>query len=217
MSNPKQLPLKFQAFSIVIYRKGINMGLTIGLAVFFVIIVVVIIFMAISIYNNLVRLNKEIDRSWANIDVILKQRFDEIPQLVQVVEQYAQHEKGMIEQVTNARAKYGQANSVKDKVAAANDMSLALKGIFAIGEAYPELKSNENFMQLQSRVSDLENSIADRRENFNSAVTNYNTRILQIPDVIFANMLGYGQRDLYEVPDSDKVKPSLKMNLPFSN
>lgn len=193
------------------------MGLGFGITAFVVIIALVIIFMGISIYNNLVRLNKEIDRSWANIDVILKQRFDEIPQLVQVVEQYAQHEKGMIDQVTNARSKYGQANSVKDKVAAANDMSLALKGIFAIGEAYPELKSNQNFIQLQNRVSDLENSISDRRENYNSTVTNYNTRILQIPDVFFARLLGYTERDLYNVPDAEKARPDLKMNLPYNN
>lgn len=186
----------------------------VGGVVFMLVIAAVVAFMGISIYNSLIRLSFEMDRSWANIDVILKQRFDEIPQLVQVVEQYTQYEKGVIDQVTKARSHYGQATSVNEKVAAANEMSLALRGIFAIGENYPELRSNQNFMQLQGRVSDLENTIADRRENFNSAVTNYNTRIRQIPDVIFAGMLGYKSRTLYEIPKSETVPPSLKMNLP---
>jgi LemA protein len=185
-----------------------------GGIVFVFIIALVIVFVGISVYNNLIRLNQEIDRSWANIDVILKQRFDEIPQLVQVIEQYTQYEKSVIDQVTKARAHYGQAQNVNEKVQAANDLSVALRGIFAIGENYPELRSNQNFMQLQGRVSDLENSIADRRENFNAVVTNYNTRIQQIPDVFFANFLGYRTRDLYKIAQSETVRPSLKMNLP---
>lgn len=185
-----------------------------GGLIFVLIIAAVLVFMGISVYNNLIRLNLEIDRSWANIDVILKQRFDEIPQLVQVIEQYTQYEKSVIDQVTKARSHYGQANSVNEKVQAANELSLAMRGVMAIGENYPELRSNQNFMQLQGRVSDLENSIADRRENFNSAVTNYNTRIQQIPDVVFAGMLGYKARDLYAIPQAETARPSLKMNLP---
>lgn len=192
------------------------MSIAIGVLLFFGILFFVVIFMAISIYNNLIRLNKEMDRSWANIDVILKQRFDEIPQLVKMIEQYTKHEKGMIDQVTNARSAYGRASSVDEKVSAANEMSFALKGVFAIGEAYPELKSNQNFIQLQDRISELENSIADRREHFNASVTNYNTRILQIPDVIFAGVLGYKERKLYEIPKSETASPTLDMNLPYS-
>jgi LemA protein len=185
-----------------------------GVIIFVLIIGGVLLFMGVSIYNNLIRLNQEMDRSWANIDITLKQRFDEIPQLVQVIEQYTQYEKSVIDQVTKARAHYGQAQSVNEKVVAANEFSGAMRGLFAIGENYPELRSNQNFVQLQGRISDLENTIADRREHFNSAVTNYNTRIQQIPDVFFAGFLGYRSRDMFKVPQEETVRPSLKMNLP---
>ena len=192
------------------------MAVIFGALVFVGIIGLVMFFLGISIYNNLVALNKEIDRSWANIDVILKQRFDEIPQLVQVIEQSAKFEAGLIKQVTDARTRYGQASTINEKVQAANEMSFALKGIFAIGENYPDLKTNQNFTQLQTRVSDLENSISDRRENYNSSVTNYNIRIHQIPDVIFAKILGYRDRDLYKIAAEETTRPNLKMNLPFN-
>lgn len=173
----------------------------------------VLLFMGINIYNSLISLNKQIDRSWANIEVILKQRFDEIPQLIQVVEQYAQYEQGTLKKVIEARNHYAQASTTEQKVVAANEMSMAFKGLLALGEAYPDLKANANFTHLQQRVSDLEGQIADRREHFNETVTNYNTRILQIPDVIFAGMLGYTAHTLYKVDASETVRPNLKMNL----
>ena len=185
-----------------------------GGVIFIVIIFGVLFFMGISIYNNLIRLYQEMDRSWANIDVILKQRFDEIPQLIQVIEQYTQYEKSVIDQVTNARSHYGQAKSVNEKVQAANEFGGAMRGLLALGENYPELRSNQNFLQLQGRVSELENTLADRREHFNSAVTNYNVRIQSLPDVLFANFLGYRARELFKVPPQETTRPSLKMNLP---
>ena len=106
-----------------------------------------------------------------------------------------------------------RARSVEDKIEASQEMSLALKGVFAIGEGYPELKSSENFRQLQTRISSLEDTLADRRETYNECVTHYNTRILHIPDVFFAGMLGYRQRPLYQITESEKQMPSLKMNL----
>lgn len=181
--------------------------------IFFVVLGVSLLVMGIGIYNALIALRNQVDRAWANIDVILKQRFDEIPQLVQVVEQYAQFEKAQIAAVTTARTRYGSAQSMDQKVVAAQEMTLALRGVMAIGEAYPELKANQNFIQLQGRVSQLENDISDRREVFNEAVTNLNTRIQQFPDVIFAGMLGYKSLRLFEVAASDKLVPSLKMNL----
>jgi LemA protein len=173
-----------------------------------------IFLMGINIYNSLISLRRQVDRAWANIDVILKQRFDEIPQIIQVIEQYVGHESGILKTLAQARANYGQAQNVSDKIQASQEMSIAFRGILSIGEAYPELKSNQNFSQLQARVSQLESTIADRREIYNEATTNFNTRIEQIPDVFAARILNYQPMKLYEVAESDKQVPSLKMNMP---
>lgn len=177
------------------------------------IVAVIILYMGVGIYNALVSLKNQIDRSWANVEVILKQRFDEIPQLVQVVEQYAGYEQSTLKKVIEARNAYQQAQTTEQKVGAANEMSRAFGGLLALGEAYPELKANTNFVHLQSRVSELENQISDRREQFNETVTNFNTRILQIPDLFFARMLGYTSQSLYKVDPSQLERPNLKMNL----
>lgn len=173
----------------------------------------IVLFKFISIYNGLVSLKNQIDRSWANIEVILKQRFDEVPQLVEVVEQYAGYEQKTLKQVIAARNTYMQAHSTEEKVNAANEMSKAFGGLLALGEAYPDLKANTNFIHLQSRVSDLEGQIADRREHFNETVTNFNTRIQQIPDVFFARMLAYSSQSLFKVDPKETQRPSLKMKL----
>ena len=167
-----------------------------------------------QVYNGLVSLKNQVDRAWANIDVILKQRFDEIPQLIQVLEQFVQYERGTIDRLVEARSHYGSAQGVDQKIQASKEMSVALRGVFAIGENYPELKSNQNFVQLQNRVSTLEDSIADRRETYNEAVTNFNTRLAQIPDVFFARLLGYQDKMLYQVSESEKTRPNLQMNIP---
>jgi LemA protein len=165
-------------------------------------------------FNALVSLKNQVERAWANIDVILKQRFDEIPQLVQVIEQFAQYERGTIEKVVEARTRYSSSRSINDKIKASGELSVALRGVLAIGEAYPELTSNKNFVQLQTRISELENSIADRRESYNDAVTNYNTRIHQFPDMMFAGPMGYREMDQFHVSSSEKIAPVLKMKLP---
>lgn len=183
-------------------------------AVFLFVIVAAFFKMGVTIYNALVSLRAQVERAWSNIDVILKQRFDELPQLIQVVEQYASYEAGVIKEIAEARTRYGSSNSVSEKIQASNEISMALRGVFAIGEAYPELKANQQFMQLQSRISSLESTIADRRETYNDAVTNFNTRIEQFPDVFAARFLDYERQDLFEVADKEKVVPNLKMNLP---
>ncbi|MBS1958824.1 MAG: LemA family protein [Bdellovibrionales bacterium] len=180
---------------------------------FVIIVFVVIIATAISVYNGLISLKNQVDRGWANIDVILKQRYDEIPQLIQIIEQYVQHEKAMIQKVADARARYGSATTTEDKIKASQEMSFVLKGIVAIGEAYPDLKSNANFIQIQNRLSTLENNLADRREVYNECVTNYNTRTSQFPDVIFARMLNFQEREFFKVTENEKQLPNLKMNL----
>lgn len=183
-------------------------------AVFLFVIVAAFFKMGVTIYNGLVSLRAQVERAWSNIDVILKQRFDELPQLIQVVEQYASYEAGVLKEIAEARTRYGSSQSVGEKIQASNEISMALRGVFAIGEAYPELKANQQFMQLQSRISSLESTIADRRETYNDAVTNFNTRIEQFPDVFAARFLDYERQDLFEVADKEKVVPNLKMNLP---
>lgn len=173
----------------------------------------VVIAMCITIYNNLVGLNKQVDRSWANIETILQQRFDEIPQLVEVVEQYAAYEKNTLERVIKARSQYSSANNLDAKIESSNEMTSALRGLLALGEAYPDLKANQSFLHLQGRVSSLESNIADRREVFNETVTNFNTRLSQIPDVFFARLLGYVEKPLYHPPKEEMVRPSLKMKV----
>lgn len=167
-----------------------------------------------NIYNGLISLRNQLERAWANIDVILKQRYDETAQLIQVVEQFASYEAGVIEKLVQARTQYGQANSVEDKIKASGEMSLALKGVMAIGEAYPDLKSSQSFMQLQTRISQLESTIADRRETYNEVVANFNTRIDQFPDVFAARFLNYQRQTMFKSTEQEKSMPSVKMNLP---
>ncbi|MBC7370983.1 MAG: LemA family protein [Bdellovibrionaceae bacterium] len=167
----------------------------------------------VAVYNNLVSLKNQIDRAWTNIEILLKQRFDEIPQIIQVVEQYASYEQKTLQRVIEARNNYSQSSSMGSKIDASNEMSTALKGLVALGEAYPDLKANQSFMQLQNRASELEGQITDRREFFNETVTNFNTRIAQIPDMFFAHFLGYNERQLYRPPAEEMTRPSLKMNV----
>jgi LemA protein len=169
---------------------------------------------ALNIYNGLVGLRNQVERAWANIDVILKQRFDEIPQLVQVIEQYTGYEAGILKELADARSNYGSARNVSDKIKSSQDLSVAIQGVMAIGEAYPELKANQNFSDLQKRISSLESTIADRRESYNETVANFNTRIDQFPDVLAANILGYQRQVLFKASEVERSQPSLKMNLP---
>lgn len=171
----------------------------------------VILSMFVGIYNGLVQLKKQVERSWSNIDIILKQRHDEIPQLIQIIQQFTQYEKSIIEKVITARTHYQNANNNEEKIKASNEITHAIQGVFAIGEAYPELKSNNQFTQLQTRLSSLEELLADRREFFNNMVTNYNTRIEQIPDMFFARVLGYQPLMLFKVEAEDKKMPSLEI------
>ncbi len=182
--------------------------------VFVCVIGIVLGIMGINIYNGFISLRNQVERAWANIDVILKQRYEEIPQLVKVIEQYTGYEAGVLQQLIEARKHYGHAQSVEDKIKASQEMSFALRGVIAIGEQYPELKSNQNFIQLQNRVSQLESTIADRRELYNETVANFNTRIDQFPDVFVASLLNYKKQDLYKVDEIEKSAPSLDMNLP---
>lgn len=178
----------------------------------------IFLILGLNVYNALVRLRNQLERAWANIDVILKQRSDEIPNLVQVIEQYAGYEAGLLQKLAEARSNYGRAQNVDEKIRSSNEMALALSGVFAIGEAYPELKANENFNTLQQRISQLETTLADRREVYNETVANFNTRLDQFPDVIAARILNYQRQTMFQVSEAEKQMPNLKMNLPkFGN
>jgi len=165
----------------------------------------------IMIYNGLISLKENIKKSWSNIDVILKQRHDELPKLISVCESYTEFEKGILDRLMKAREKYFKASGVAKKSEASNEVTAALQGIFALAENYPDLKSNKNFMQLQDRISHLEETLADRREFYNDSVNNYNIRIKQIPDVLVAGMLNYRDEEMFKV--SQKEREDVKVNI----
>ena len=157
-----------------------------------------------TIYNGLIHVKENIKKSWANIDVLLMQRSDEIPKLIKVLKSFAKHEKKMFDNVMVARKSYLGANSITEKADADNQISDALKSVFALSEAYPELRSNENFLNLQDRISGLENEISDRRELYNESVNNYNIRIQSLPDVAIANAMGLDQEEMFQVHNLKK-------------
>jgi LemA protein len=158
----------------------------------------------IIIYNGLVRLRNDSNRAWANIDVLLKQRHDEIPNLVESVKGYLQHERQTLVAVTQARAASISAASIGQKAQANLMLTGALRELFALAENYPQLKASENFLRLQNRISELEERIADRREFFNDDVNAYNTRIRQVPEVFLANLMALKPRELFTVSEEDR-------------
>lgn len=168
-------------------------------------IVVIIVFWIIGIYNNLVRMRNNRENAFANIDVQLKQRHDLVPQLVSTVKGYAAHEKSVLEEVTNARTAAMQAGSINDKINAENKLSSALADLKVSLEAYPDLKANQNFMQLQTEISDIENKLAAARRFFNSATKELNNSVQTFPANIFANMFGFKKEPMFEVPATDRA------------
>src|SRR5271168_4600457 len=164
----------------------------------------------VILYNGLVRLRNENDRALANIDVLLKQRHDEIPNLVETVKGYMQHERQTLVAVTQARAASMNAASIGQKAVADLKVETALRSLFAVAENYPQLKANENFLKLQTRITELEERIADRREFFNDDVNTYNTRIGQIPDVFVASFLSLKPRTFFKVSDEDRKLVEVK-------
>ncbi|MDI6739741.1 MAG: LemA family protein [Candidatus Edwardsbacteria bacterium] len=180
----------------------------------FLVLVIGAIMYFIGIYNQLVQIKVNIDKSWGNIEVLEKQRFDEIPKLVKICEGYMQYERETLEKVVAARTRYLEAKTPGQQAQAGSDMSSALKTLFAVAENYPQLKADQNFTHLQSRVSGLENDLADRREFYNESVAIFNTRIKQIPDMFVANMLGYQAKDMYQAAEAEKKSPEIKFNLP---
>ena len=164
-------------------------------------VVAVLVLYTINIYNHLVRLKHNVSKAWSNIDVLLKQRHDEIPKLVETCKQYMKFEQETLEKVMQARSRVAQARQNQDVPGlglAEGALRMGLGQLFALAEDYPELRANENFQHLQSRISVLENTIADRREFYNESANINNIGIETFPDLIVARLFGFGERDLLE-------------------
>jgi len=167
----------------------------------------------VSIYNHLVRLKHNVSKAWSNIDVLLKQRHDEIPKLVETCKQYMKFEQETLEKVMQARSRVSEARQSQDVPGlglAEGALRMGLGQLFALAEDYPELRANENFQHLQARISTLENTIADRREFYNESVNINNIAIDTFPDLIVARLLGFGPRDLLEFEAGEIADVSVK-------
>jgi LemA protein len=180
----------------------ITLGIIAGLLVY-----------AITIYNHLVTLKHSVSKSWANIDVLLKQRHDELPKLIEVCKQYMGYEKDTMERIIKARSAVASAREKTDigaLGAAETQLRMGLGNLFALAESYPDLKADQSFQHLQSRITGLENSIADRREFYNEAVNNNNVRIEQFPDVIIARFFNFKEAELLEFSEEEKADVDVK-------
>src|SRR3954463_1091536 len=168
-------------------------------------VIVVFVLWVIMIYNQLVAMRQRVGQSFADVDVQLKQRHDLIPNLVETVKGYAAHERGTLEEVVKARNAAMTAQGPAQQAQAENQLSGALRQLFALSEAYPDLKANQNFQQLQSELSDIENKIAAARRFFNNAVQEYNTGIQQFPAALFAGPLGFHEKTFFEAGEERQV------------
>lgn len=169
-------------------------------------VVIVLALYLVYIYNNLVSLRNNRESAFANIDIQLKQRYDLIPQLVSTVKGYAAHEKELLENLTVARSAAMNATSINEKIDAENTLSNALNGFRVMVEAYPDLKANQNFMQLQNEIADVENKLAAARRFFNSTTKELNTAVQSFPAVLFAGIFGFHKEPLFEVPAAERAQ-----------
>jgi LemA protein len=168
-------------------------------------ILAVFVLFGIGIYNRLVSLRQVTNQAWSDVDVQLKQRYDLIPNLVETVKGYASHERETLDAVVKARNAAISAAGPAEQAAAENILSGALRQLFALSESYPDLKANQNFLQLQTELADIENKIAASRRFFNNAVQEYNAATEQFPAVLFARSLGFQPRTFFEVPENERA------------
>ncbi len=171
-------------------------------------IIVLAVVYLIFLYNRLIALRQTVNQSWSDISVQLKQRHDLVPNLVETVKGYATHEKSTFEAVVNARNAAVAAQGPAAQAQAENMLTGALRQLFALAEAYPDLKANQNFLQLQSELADLENKIAASRRFFNNAVQEYNTGIQQFPAVLIARNMGFQEREFFELDEAERAAAS---------
>ena len=180
-------------------------------AVIVIVVIVVLIGLVFWLgYNGLVRRRVQVDNSWSQIDVQLKRRHDLIPNLVETVKGYAAHERGTFEAVTNARANAINAQTPADQAQAENVLSGALKSLFAVAEAYPDLKANQNFLNLQEELTSAEDRIAYARQYYNDSVGSYNTQIQKFPTNLLAGMFNFEKRDFFDAAPEDTETPQVQ-------
>ncbi len=174
------------------------------------VIVVVLVVAIIALYNNLVKLRNMVDNAWAQIDVQLQRRLDLIPNLVETVKGYASHERGTLDEVTQARSAVMSATTPEGKMEADGILTGALKSLFAVAEAYPDLKANANFQQLQAELANTEDKISYMRQSYNDTVMKYNTAIQTFPAVLFAGMMGFAQRESFDAAAGSDIAPKVQ-------
>ncbi|HGN2346718.1 TPA: LemA family protein [Proteus mirabilis] len=180
------------------------------IAIILLVLIVLFIGWGISIYNRLIATRNQAGNQFANIDVILKQRADQIPQLMAVAEKAMEHEKSVFIALSDARQRYFKARNINEKISASNEMNSALQGMIALAENYPTLISGEQLALLQTAVSDVENKIAQRRESFNDATTHYNTAIEMFPDSLIAGLFRFERMQLLEIPKEEMKYEGIK-------
>lgn len=176
----------------------------ISLPLILLVIAVIVVLYVVFVYNGLVALRNRVSEAWSDIDVQLKRRYDLIPNLISTVKGYAAHESGVFEKVTAARAQAMQAGSAKDKAEAENMLSDTLKSLFAVAEAYPDLKANQNFLELQRELSDTENKIQASRRFYNGNVLELNNKIDMFPSNIIASIFNFVKKEFFEVAEVEK-------------
>ena len=175
-----------------------------------IIVLVVIAIWVVAMYNGLITLKNRTDEAWSDISVQLKRRYDLIPNLINTVKGYAAHEKKVFEEVTKARTQAMNAGSTGEKMKAENALSGTLKSLFAVAENYPDLKANQNFLDLQEELTDTENKIMASRRFYNGNVRDFNTKLQVFPTNLMAGSLGFSQREFFKMEEGEKAVPEVK-------
>jgi len=187
--------------------KGGRIGLIIGVVI--LLFVMIFVFQGIKIYNQMVSLDQATKNAWADIETQLQRRYDLIPNLVETVKGYASHEREVLIQVTEARAKVGGAQTIPEKIQANNELSSALSRLLVVIERYPDLKANENFIRLQDELAGTENRIAVSRRRYNESVQVFNQKILSFPTVVIARLFNFLEKPYFEAPKEAKQAPKV--------
>lgn len=180
-------------------------------AIIIILIIVLLIVLVIAIYNSLVALRNNVKNAWSQIDVQLQRRFDLIPNLIETVKGYMEHENELLSKISELRTSWASSTSVSEKAGLDNELSSTLKSIMAIAENYPDLKANQNFLQLQNELQNTEDKIAHSRSYYNNEVTKYNTKIETFPSNIIASSFHFEKEDLFKV-DNEEVKQNVKVS-----
>ncbi|HET9755303.1 MAG TPA: LemA family protein [Candidatus Limnocylindrales bacterium] len=174
-------------------------------------VIAIVVFLAITSYNAVMALRQRIDKAWANIDVLLKQRYDQLPALVAAVRGLLAFEQGVLTEVARARAAYSPTEPIPEQAVHAEETSRAVRSLFAVVEAYPQVRSDANVLDLQNEIERLEGMIADRRELYNDQVYRYNARISTLPTLLLAPLFGWHQRQFFAAEPVETVRPATEL------